>query len=77
MDQQFDTATEKGFRDYVVSSFTKINTQMESLLGNGQPGRIARLEAKVRRHDRLIWIAVGGATVLGWIVRSALAGMIK
>lgn len=41
---------------------TALETDMERLMGNGQPGIIARLEDRLRRLDRLAWIA-GGAVL--------------
>lgn len=36
-----------------------IESKLDEVLGNGQPGRLARLEAKVRVHDKLVWMGGG------------------
>lgn len=61
--------TEEQFRQYVVSHLATLGTQMTALIGNGQPGRLGHLETKVRRHERLLWLASGGALAIGYIVR--------
>ncbi len=54
------------FEEKVIKALTRLETQMYALVGNGQPGRLAHLEAKVRRHERLIWIAIGFAAAGGY-----------
>jgi NAD(P)H-dependent FMN reductase len=61
------------FRLLVVQKLTHLETMMAELAGNGQPGRIQRLEDKVRAHDRLIWMTAGAGVVLGWLLRQILA----
>lgn len=36
-----------------------LEEQMETLLGNGQPGRISNIEAKLASHDKWFWISMG------------------
>lgn len=57
------------FRLLVVQKLTLLETMMVDLAGNGQPGRIQRLEDKVRSHDRLIWLVTGAGAVVGWLLR--------
>jgi hypothetical protein len=47
------------FEKRVLEDLAELKTQMKSLLGNGQPGRIALLERRVERHDTLIQRAGG------------------
>ena len=42
------------FQREVLESLTRLETQMQALVGNGQPGRIDLLEAKVDGHQS--WI---------------------
>ncbi len=57
------------FRLLVVQKLTLLETMLVDLAGNGQPGRIQRLEDKVRSHDRLIWLMTGAGAVVGWLLR--------
>ncbi len=60
------------FRLLVVQKLTLLETMMVDLAGNGQPGRIQRLEDKVRSHDRLIWLVTGAGAVVGWLLRQVI-----
>jgi len=42
------------FKVWVVQALTRLSTQMESLVGNGQPGRISALEQRVMAQAVLI-----------------------
>ncbi len=57
------------FRLLVVQKLTLLETMMTELAGNGQPGRIQRLEDKVRSHDRLFWLMTGAGAVVGWFLQ--------
>ena len=57
------------FRLLVVQKLTLLEAMMVELAGNGQPGRIERLEEKVRAHDRLIWLMTGAGVVIGWLLQ--------
>lgn len=55
----------------------RVETQMYSLVGNGQPGRIALLERAVESLSRWRWWVVGAAagsgaviSVLAWVVET-------
>ncbi len=53
-------------------ALTELRTQMRSLLGNGQPGRIGMLERTLEGHKKFIW-GMGGAmalafTLIGWLI---------
>lgn len=60
------------FKMLVIQKLTLLETMMADLAGNGQPGRIQTLEAKVRSHDRLIWVLTGGGAVVGWLLQQFL-----
>ena len=57
------------FRLLVVQKLAFLETMMVELAGNGQPGRIQRLERKVRAHDRLFWLMTGAGAVVGWLLQ--------
>ena len=57
----------------------RVETQMYSLVGNGQPGRIALLERAVESLTRWRWWLVGAAagggaviSVLAWVAELSL-----
>jgi hypothetical protein len=55
--------TEVEFQLHVVEKLANLHTQMMTLVGNGQPGRISKLEQAVDDLKRARW-TIGGA-VLG------------
>jgi hypothetical protein len=72
-------ALRKDFNKYardMESRTTAIETQMYSLMGNGQPGRIAIIEKAVERLNRWRWWLVGVAAgcssligVIAWLIK--------
>lgn len=57
-------STDDGFKFYVVETLTSLETNMSSLVGNGQPGRVKILEDKVEQHGKYIYGAIIGLVVL-------------
>ena len=53
------------FEAEVLASLTELRTQMKKLLGNGQPGRLARLEGRIDSHERAVQRLRGAAGALG------------
>ncbi|HZU21889.1 MAG TPA: hypothetical protein VE998_03595 [Terriglobales bacterium] len=53
------------FESRVLSDLAELKSQMCSLLGIGQPGRLSELEASVTRHDRWMSRASGIGAALG------------
>ena len=51
-----------------ITRLTRIETLLITLIGNGQPGRIQKLEDKIKRHDHFIWLTTGGGVVIGYIL---------
>jgi len=43
----------------VLASLAELKTQMRSLVGNGQPGRMRALELRVEQHERFVQRAGG------------------
>ena len=56
------------FERQVLEDLTELKTQMKTLVGNGQPGRIQQLEQRVTRHEAFVQraggIGAGLATLL-------------
>ncbi len=46
----------------------ELESQMRDLYGNGQPGRVSRLESKTDKHSRVIWLGMGAWTVINTII---------
>jgi hypothetical protein len=57
------------FKLLVIQKLTLLETLMNSIAGNGHPGRLQQLEDKVRAHDRLFWLLTGAGAVLGWFLK--------
>ncbi len=67
--------TDAEYRTVVFVKLAEIEHGMTDLVGNGQPGRIDRIEGKLRWHDKVIWMAlgiVGFVTVAIQLVRVAV-----
>jgi len=60
------------FRLHVMESLGELRTDMRSLVGNGQPGRMDKLERRVERHGWYIALAVGGVGVLGFLISNGI-----
>lgn len=65
----------RDFRESVASwqqntgeRMTQLQTQMRDLYGNGQPGRVSKLESKTEKHSRVIWLVMGAWTVINAII---------
>lgn len=55
--------TTDDFQSHVIDTLARLDTKIESLIGNGQPGRVGKLEASVEELKRARW-TLGGA-ILG------------
>lgn len=49
---------------------TALETDMERLMGNGQPGIIAEINGRLQRLDRMAWIAGGAVGVAAFLTGS-------
>ena len=69
MDERFDA------QDEVISKHTaqlaELSTQMKSLIGNGQPGRVQKLEDDVSSLKNYRTKLVAYVTVIGGIITAA------
>lgn len=54
---------------------TVLATLNKSLFGNGQPGIIERIENKVNRHDKWIYIATGAIVTMQFLSGSGLISL--
>jgi len=59
------------FEQTVLSDLAELKSQMRTLVGNGQPGRMTRLEARVEEHERFVQRAGGIGAALGGLVTLA------
>jgi hypothetical protein len=56
------------FEQAVLSDLAILKTEMKLLLGNGQPGRLQQLEARVGKHERSMQRVHGAGALLGVII---------
>jgi hypothetical protein len=54
------------FERNVLSDLAALKMQMLALVGNGQPGRLHELEARVNKHEALVQRAIG-VGALAWM----------
>lgn len=64
--------TPEEFQLHVIDVLARLDENMESLVGNGQPGRVTKLEDKVEALQKERWYAggviAGGSAILGTVV---------
>ena len=53
------------FENLVLADLAVLKTEMKTLLGNGQPGRLVKMEEKVARHEALLQRAIGVGAIGG------------
>lgn len=51
--------TEVEFQLHVVSQLASLDTKMAGLIGNGQPGRISKIETNIEDLQKARWKIVG------------------
>jgi len=56
------------FEERVLADLATLKTEMKTLLGNGQPGRLRRMEQRVEEHEALVQRAVGIAALAGTVL---------
>jgi hypothetical protein len=52
-----------------MESWGELRANMKSLVGNGQPGRVGKLEKKVERHDKYLYMLFGVAALLNVVIK--------
>ena len=53
------------FERLVLADLSTLKAEMKNLLGNGQPGRLRKLEEKVEKHESALQRAVGIGAFIG------------
>lgn len=43
----------------ILTKVSVVEVKLTEILGNGQPGRLDKLEGKVSRHDKLVYMGAG------------------
>jgi hypothetical protein len=61
------------FKLHVMECLGELRADMKSIVGNGQPGRLNKLEDKVNKHDLYIAGAVGAAVLLTYILQYCIS----
>jgi hypothetical protein len=56
------------FERQVLADLVSLKTQMHSLLGNGQPGRLREVELRVERHEAFVQRAGGLGVLVGTVL---------
>ena len=56
------------FEGQVLQELSVLKSQMEQLLGIGQPGRLQQLEGRVEEHERSVQRLKGAGVVFGGIL---------
>lgn len=56
------------FQLKVISALTRLETNMDSLVGNGQPGRVKELEDKVGFLQKIAWVGAGVLVAVSAII---------
>ena len=49
----------------VLADLAELKTHMRWLIGNGKPGRLQELEARVERHDAILQRGIGIGAAVG------------
>jgi uncharacterized metal-binding protein len=65
------------FEREVIASLATLKTQITSVVGNGQPGRLTKLEERVSFLERVHWKTVGASSTVGAIVGAAFTYLPK
>lgn len=63
------------FEEKVLADLAVLKSEMKTLVGNGQPGRLTHLEQRVARHEELLQRAMGIGAFLGGLMTLLHAGM--
>jgi len=58
----------QSFETQVLADLAVLKSQMRDLVGNGQPGRLRRLEQRVERHEASLERLAGVGVVLAFLL---------
>jgi len=64
-----------GFEEQVLSDLAALKSEMKTLLGNGQPGRLRQLEQRVDQHEAVVQRLTGIWTLVAVAVTLLHLGM--
>jgi hypothetical protein len=53
------------FEAQVLADLSVLKSQMEEIMGNGQPGRLAQLESRMHEHEKTVQRLKGMAGAFG------------
>jgi len=56
------------FESTVLSDLAELKTHMRWLIGNGKPGRLQELEARVEHHEAMLQRSLGIGAALGFLL---------
>ena len=59
------------FEGQVLGDLRVLKSQMDQLMGIGQPGRLTQIEDRVERHERSVQRVKGGTAAIGAVVTLA------
>lgn len=59
------------FETQCLADLAVLKTQMKDLVGNGQPGRLTRLEGRIGDHEQAMQRLKGAAAALGGLLTLA------
>jgi len=59
------------FEGQVLADLSVLKSQMEQVLGNGQPGRISQLEGRMNEHEKIVQRLKGMAAAFGALLTIA------
>jgi hypothetical protein len=63
------------FQTDVMVTLERLETHIESLVGNGQPGRIKLIEDKQEEHSSRLNLLWGGLILLGVLAASSIGAV--
>lgn len=56
------------FQRRVVESLARLETHMEDLVGNGQPGRVAKIEGRIEKLYKWFYIGTGAGLAISALI---------
>lgn len=65
------------FQIHVVETLARLDTHMESLVGNGQPGRVTKLETAVDSLRKWRWTISGAVLGAAGLISAAIHFIFK
>lgn len=63
---------QQDFQNHVIEKLARLTTQMESLVGNGHPGRMGLIEERMAAVEKKVWTFSGMAVAASLIIHAAI-----